>query len=72
MAIRLEKSGGLIFIHGSPDPPVQKKWWEKVPGGLGPWLALIAFVAVAVGASQIASGWPVLAHAIKGFWVTAQ
>lgn len=67
MAIRLEKSGGLILIHGSPDPPVHKKWWQKVPGGLGPWLALVVLVGVAIGAPHIVSGWPVLAHTIKGF-----
>jgi hypothetical protein len=72
MAIRLEKSGGLIFIKGSPDPPVQKKWSDKVPGGLGPWLALVVFVAVAVGAPHIVSGWPVLTHVVKGFLAAAQ
>jgi hypothetical protein len=67
MAIRLERSGGLILIKGAPDPPVQKKSW----GGLGAWLALIAFVAVAVSAPHIISGWPVIAHTIKGFLAAA-
>jgi hypothetical protein len=72
MAIRLERSGGLVFIHGSPDPPVQKKWWQKVPGGLGPWLGLVALAAVAIGAPHIVSGWPVLVHAVKGFLTAVQ
>ena len=38
MAIRLERSGGLILIHGAPDPPSKKKWWDKKPRGLGVWI----------------------------------
>lgn len=72
MAIRLEKSGGLILIKGSPDPPVQRRWSETLPGGFGPWLALILFVAVGVGAPHIVAGWPVLAHVVKGLLAAAQ
>lgn len=42
MAIRLERSGGLIFIHGAPEEP-------EPPEGdnftsLGLWLALVILV----------------------------
>ena len=72
MTIRLERSGGLIFIHGSPDPPDQKKWWQKIPGGLGPWLVLSVLVGAAIGAPHIVSGWPVLTHTVKGFLTAVQ
>ncbi|TAM79483.1 MAG: hypothetical protein EPN47_16900 [Acidobacteria bacterium] len=66
MAIRLEKSGGLIFIHGAPDPPVKKKWWDKKPRGLGLWVVLTLFIAGAIFASQVASGLPTVANTVKG------
>lgn len=71
MAIRLEKSGGLILIKGSPDPPDQETWWQTIPGGFGSWLALILFVGVVVGAPHIVSSWPVVAHAVKSFLAAA-
>lgn len=66
MAIRLEKSGGLIFVHGAPDPPVKKKtWWSKKPRGLGPWIVLALFIAGALFAESAASEWPAVAEAVK-------
>jgi hypothetical protein len=63
MAIRLERSGGLILIRGGADPP------EKQGGHhhLGLWLALAVCVAGMLYASPLASGWPMVAHAVKGF-----
>lgn len=65
MAIRLEKSGGLILIHGSPDPPVKKKWWSKKPGSFGPWIVLALLIAGVLFSGSVASGWPALAEAVK-------
>lgn len=67
MAIRLEKSGGLILIHGAPDPPSKKRWWDKKPHGLGLWIVLALFIAGAVFAASVQSGWPTVAEAVKGF-----
>jgi hypothetical protein len=67
MAIRLEKSGELFFIHGGPDPPVKKKWRDKKPRGLGLWLVLTLSVAGVLFAYPVVSGWPVIAHTVKGF-----
>jgi hypothetical protein len=62
MAIRLEKSGGLILIRGGEDPP------EKVKRtGKGLWLVFAVCVAGILYASPLASGWPAVAHAMKSF-----
>ena len=66
MAIRLEKSGELILIHGTPDPPAKKKWWDKKPRGLGMWLVLTLLVAAVLFAGTVVSGWPAVAHTVKG------
>lgn len=66
MAIRLEKSGGLILIHGAPDPPSKKKWWDKKPRGVGLWIVLALFIAGVVLADSVESGWPAIAEAVKG------
>lgn len=42
MAMRLERSGGLIFIHGAPEEPQPPK--RNKFTGLGLWLALVILV----------------------------
>jgi hypothetical protein len=66
MAIKLEKSGGLILIRGAEDPP------EKPRGhNMGLWLTLALCVAGLLCASPLASKWPVVAHAVKTFVAAA-
>jgi hypothetical protein len=67
MAIRLERSGGLIFIHGAPDPPVRKMWWDMDPRGLGFWLVLTLCVAGGLFAYPAVSEWPAITHLVKDF-----
>lgn len=66
MAIRLERSGGLILIHGAPDPPSKKKWWDKKPRGLGLWIVLALFIAGFALADSVAPEWPAIAETVKG------
>lgn len=62
MAIRLEKSGGLLFIRGCPDPPEKKRRnWH-----VGLWLLLAGSVLAAVYAPELQSQWPAISHAIHG------
>jgi hypothetical protein len=72
MAIRLERSGGLILIHGAPDPPEKKMWWTRKPRRLGLWLVLTVFIAGVVFAAPVVSGWPVVAHTVKGLLAAAR
>lgn len=62
MAIQLERSGGLYFIRGGPDPP------EKSLGKrhLGLWLLLAGLVLTVVYAPALPSQWPAISHAIHG------
>lgn len=62
MAIRLEKSGGLVFIKGAPDEPKTEKRRRK---DLGLWLVLIALVMGALFADSHSLSWPVVSHAFK-------
>ena len=71
MAIRLEKSGGLILIHGAPDPP-SKKWWDKKPRGLGLWIVLALFIAGLALADSVAPEWPAIAETVKGLLASAR
>jgi len=66
MAIRLERSGGLILIHGAPDPPSKKKWWDKKPRGLGVWIVFTLCIAGVLFAASVAPEWPAIAEAVKG------
>jgi len=65
MAIRLERSGGLILIHGAPDPPSKKKWWDKNPGGLGVWVVFTLCIAAVLVAASAAPEWPEILEAAK-------
>lgn len=65
MAIRLEKSGGLYFIKGSPDEPATAKQERKIWRELGLWLALIALVTGALFFGPHAPGWPAVNHISK-------
>lgn len=72
MAIRLERSGGLILIHGAPDPPSKKKWWDKRPGGLGPWILLAVLITGVLFAGSLASEGTAVAEAVKGLLASAR
>ena len=65
MAIRLERSGGLILIHGAPDPPVKKKPRDNKLRSLSLWLVLTLLIAGVLYAYPVASGWPWVAHTVK-------
>ncbi len=71
MAMRLEKDGGLIFIKGSPDPPVKVKWSNKRPHGLGLWVVLALLMVAVLWPSPIVAWWPSVAHTIKGLVIPA-
>jgi len=62
MAIRLEKSGGLLLIRGRPDPPEKKRTnWH-----VGLWLLLAGLVLAVLYAPDLQSQWPAISHAIQG------
>ncbi|HEV2247827.1 MAG TPA: hypothetical protein VGW37_14345, partial [Terriglobia bacterium] len=64
-----ERSGGLILIHGAPDPPSKKKWWNRKPGNLGPWIVLALLIAGVLLAASLASGWQTVAETAKSLLV---
>jgi hypothetical protein len=65
MAIRLERSGGLIFIRGKADEPVKTQKWKKY---IQPclWLALFLMVsgALFMGPQALLS-WTTINHAFR-------
>ena len=65
MAIRLERSGGLIFIHGAPEDTETPKGKSKNRRRLGLLLALIALVMGLLFAGPHALGWPAVNHTLK-------
>jgi hypothetical protein len=67
MAIRLERSGGLIFIHGAPEDPKAAKSGTRNRRRLGLLLVLIALVIGLLLAGPHALGWPGVSHAFKTF-----
>lgn len=72
MAIRLERSGGLILIHGSPDPPSKKTWWDKKPGSLGVWIVFTLCIAGVLFAASVAPEWPAIAETVKHLLASAR
>jgi hypothetical protein len=71
MATRLVRDGGLFFIKGSSDPPVKKKWWDKMPRGLGLVVVLALLVTAVLWLSLVVAWWPTVLHALKGLVVHA-
>lgn len=70
MAIRLERSGDLIFIRGAHEEPPKPKRAIKRLRRLGLLVALIALVMGLLFAGPHMLGWPVVSHTFKAF-VTA-
>lgn len=58
MAMRLERSGGLIFIRGGPDEPEPPP--PKSPWGLVLWLVLMGLLGVVLFVGPDAPGWPMV------------
>jgi hypothetical protein len=70
MAVRLERSGGLILIHGRPDdpePPQNNKW-----AGVGLWLALIILVCGMLFIGPHALSLADVGHTFKSFLSAVQ
>ncbi len=68
MAIRLERSGGLIFIKGGPDPPEREKRSGKIIESVGLGLLAVALLLIASGlASAQSLDWATLSHTVKAF-----
>ncbi len=65
MAIRLERSGELIFIRGTPDEPEKpKKWAHYIQLGL--WLVLIVLAGgVLFMGPHALLGWGTVSHAFR-------
>ncbi len=57
MAIRLERSGGLILIHGGHEEPPKPKWGSKRHRRLALLVALIVLVAGLLFAGPHILGW---------------
>lgn len=68
MAIRLERSGDLIFIKGAPDPPKPGKRGRRVFESVGLGLLALALLLIASGlASAQPPHWAALSHTVKAF-----
>lgn len=61
MAIRLERSGGLMFIRGQADEPEKPKKNYHV----GLWVMLIVLVMGALFAGPNVPGWTLVSHTVK-------
>lgn len=66
MAIRLERSGGLMFIRGTPDDPREAKR-ARGTHRRALWMMLLLLAMGILFASPIASGWPAAVHVARGF-----
>ncbi len=65
MAIRLERSGGLIFIRGQADEPEKAKEWKKyIQPGLWLLLALLVTGVLFMG-PQALLPWTTVTHAFR-------
>jgi hypothetical protein len=65
MAIRLERSGGLILIRGTRDEPEEPRKWIKYLQ-LGLWLALIMLASgVLFMGPHALLDWATVSHAFR-------
>ncbi len=69
MAIRLERSGGLIFIKGAPEDPATGKRRSR---NLGLWLALIILVMGMLFVPSNGLSWAAVSHTFKAFLAVVQ
>lgn len=66
MAIRLEKSGGLIVIRGSAPERKKPGWWSRNHRDLALWVALTVLLLAALFVPAEALRWEAIDHTVKG------
>jgi len=64
MAIRLEKSGGLILVRGNQEDRKAPGWWSRNHRELGLWVALAALLMAALFVPAEALRWEAVDHAL--------